>query len=266
VSGGPGDGRPPVPYAVLIPARWGSTRLPGKVLLRASGRYLVEHTYERARRAPGVARVCVLVDDDRVEAAARAFGAEVCRTRGDHASGTDRCAEAAAGIPEAVVVNLQADEPLVEPRDLAALAGAVAAGGCAMATLAHPFESPAARASPHAVKVRVRPDGLAADFSRGEPGPGASAPAGPSEVLHHLGIYAFPREGLLAFAAMPPSPRERAERLEQLRALEAGWRIRVLPASAPGAGVDTPADYAAFLARLAAEAGSGGGRPVPPSG
>ena len=231
-------------YAILIPARYGSTRLEGKVLLRESGKYLVQHVQERAAQAAGVERVIVLTDDDRVEAAVRSYGGEVLRTRPDHVSGTDRCAEAAASLDVDVVLNLQADEPLIEPADLAHLAAAVGEGGADLATLGHPFLDPAHEADANAVKALVGPDAVALDFFRPAP---TEAQRQRGRILHHLGIYAFQRPRLLEFAAMPPSPREREERLEQLRALEAGWRIAVLDASRPALGIDTRADYEAFL-------------------
>ena len=239
----------PVRYAVLIPARLGSTRLPGKVLLDRSGKYLVQHVVERACEAPGDPRVVVLTDDDRVVAAVRSFGGEVLLTSPAHPSGTDRCAEAAGVLDAEVLVNLQADEPLIDPRDLGRLAEAAAAADTDLATLGHPFAGPRALADPNAVKAIVAPDGFALDFRREAPDP---APAG-AEVLHHLGIYAWRRERLLAFAALAPSPRERAERLEQLRAVEAGWRIRVLVSARPAFGIDTPEDYEAFLRELGRE-------------
>ena len=232
------------PYAILIPARYGSERLPGKVLLAESGKYLVQHVYERARLAPGVGTVLVLTDDERVERAVRSFGGGVRRTRADHASGTDRCAEVAAGLEESVVVNVQGDEPLFAPEDLAALARAVSQEGADIATLGWPFADEAAMADPHAVKAVVGADGWALDFCREAP------PAGSATILHHVGIYAFRRERLLEFPLLAPTDREKAARLEQLRALEHGWRIKVLPASSPAFGVDTRADYEAFLARL----------------
>lgn len=238
-------------YAILIPARLGSTRLPGKVLALVGGRPLVQWTWERARAAPGVARVVVLTDDTSVEAAVRAFGGDVLRTRPDHPSGTDRCAEAAAELDVDVVVNLQADEPFVEPQDLADLAAAVGDGGAEIATLGHPFEHAAHRADPSAVKALVGADGLATGFRRADPG----IPAEGVEVLHHLGVYAFDRARLLAFPALGPTAGEQRERLEQLRALEHGWRIRVLRARAPAFGIDTPED----LARLRARVGVGEG-------
>jgi 3-deoxy-manno-octulosonate cytidylyltransferase (CMP-KDO synthetase) len=234
-------------YAVLIPARLASTRLPGKVLLAESGKYLVQHVVERAHRAPGDPRVLVLTDDERVEAAVRSFGGAVRRTRADHRSGTDRCAEAAADLDEPVIVNVQGDEPLFEPEDLGALARAVHEGGADIATLGYPFSSAAAAADPHAVKALVDPAGWAVGFRRTLPSPQELAALGALAVLHHVGIYAFRRERLLAFPGLPVAASERRERLEQLRALEQGWRIRVLDASAPAFGIDTRADYDAFL-------------------
>lgn len=216
------------------------------MLLAESGKPLIQHVVERAAQAPGRPRVIVLTDDDRVEAAVRAFGGEVRRTRSDHASGTDRCAEAAADLVEGVVVNVQGDEPLVEPDDIAALAAAVAEGDADIATLGWPFAEDADLADPHAVKAVRDAEGRALGFTRREDRARALA-AGGGEILHHVGIYAFRRDRLLAFPALPRTPGEVEERLEQLRALEHGWRIRVLDASAPAFGIDTRADYEAFL-------------------
>jgi 3-deoxy-manno-octulosonate cytidylyltransferase (CMP-KDO synthetase) len=235
----------PSPYAVLIPARYGSTRLPGKMLLRETGKYLVQHTHERALAAPGRPRVLVLTDDARVETAVRSYGGEVLRTRADHVSGTDRCAEAARHLDEPVVVNLQGDEPLIDPQDLFRLAEAVATDAADLSTLAYPFGSEADMVPPQVVKALRRADGTAADFRRSVPAP---AERRNLDVLHHLGVYGFRRERLLDFAALPPSPRELSERLEQLRALENGWRIRVLTAARPGFGIDTREDYVHFVA------------------
>lgn len=235
------------PYAILIPARYGSTRLPGKMLLRETGKYLVQHAHERALQAPGGPRVLVLTDDPRVEAAVRSYGGEVLRTRADHASGTDRCAEAARRLDEPIVVNLQGDEPLIDAGDLARLAQCVAADEADLATLGYPFAAEADMVPPQVVKALRRPDGLAADFRRSAPSPAERRQA---EVLHHVGVYAFRRERLLDFAALPPSPREVAERLEQLRALENGWRVRVLTASRPGFGIDTREDYERLVAHF----------------
>ena len=234
-------------YAVLIPARYASERLPGKVLLAESGKYLIQHVYERALGAPGVGSVFVLTDDDRVLEAVLSFGGQVRMTHAEHTSGTDRCAEAARTLHEAVVVNVQGDEPLFEPRDLLALSAAVTDEGADIATLGWPFAEDLALADPNAVKAIVDDAGWAADFCRS--GDRAREVAGQvgARVLHHVGIYAFRRDRLLEFSAMEPTFRETRERLEQLRAVESGWRIKVLPASTPAFGVDTREDYEAFL-------------------
>lgn len=234
-------------YAILIPARHDSERLPGKVLLAESGKYLIQHVYERALEAVGASTVLVLTDDERVEQAVASFGGAVRRTRADHRSGTDRCAEAAEDLAETVIVNVQGDEPLFAPADLEALAQAVACEGADIATLGWPFADEALLADPHAVKAVVGPDGWALDFCRDAESAARRAHAGGATVLHHVGIYAFRRDRLLAFPRLAPTAREQDERLEQLRALEQGWRIRVLPASTAAFGVDTRADYDAFL-------------------
>jgi 3-deoxy-manno-octulosonate cytidylyltransferase (CMP-KDO synthetase) len=236
-------------YAVLIPARYGSTRLPAKALLRESGKYLVQHVYERALGAPGATEVVVLTDDDRVEAAVRSFGGRVVRTSPLHRSGTDRCAEAARDRDEAVIVDLQGDEPFFAPEDLARLARAVL-DGADLATLGAPFADDAARENPSCVKALVDAGGHAVAFQRSWPAHEQRVALGAARVLHHLGLYAFRRDRLLEFPSLPETEGERRERLEQLRALEHGWRIRVLDASAPAFGVDTRADYDEFLRRL----------------
>ncbi|MDJ0973880.1 MAG: 3-deoxy-manno-octulosonate cytidylyltransferase [Planctomycetota bacterium] len=238
-------------FAVLVPARLESSRLPRKVLLAESGKPLVQHVAERAAAAPGSPRVIVCTDSEEVAEAVRAFGTEAHMTRADHRSGTDRCAEVAATLDESVVVNLQGDEPLIEPADLTALARAVAEGGADIATLGHPFADAAARANPNAVKALRGSDGYAVAFQRADPDAERLAALGHPEVLHHVGIYAFRRDRLLAFPTLEPTESERRERLEQLRALDHGWRIRVLDASREAFGVDTRADYDAFLASLA---------------
>jgi 3-deoxy-manno-octulosonate cytidylyltransferase (CMP-KDO synthetase) len=236
-------------FAVVVPARHASTRLPGKPLLADTGKFLVQHVVERAKEAPGVARVVVATDDPRVEAAVRSFGGEVVRTRSDHVSGSDRCAEAAERLQEPVIVNVQGDEPLFEPKDLSALADAAALPDVDMATLSHPVTDAKAAASSHVVKVVTRADGSALYFSRASipfdrstGGPAAKAKA-------HVGVYAFRRQRLLDYARLPEGTLAPLESLEQLRALEAGWRIAVLPASMPAFGIDTPDDYRRFVER-----------------
>ena len=198
-----------------------------------------------------MSRVVVATDDDRVEEAVRSFGGTCVRTSPDHESGTARCAEVARTLSEPVVVNVQGDEPLFEPADLQTLAAAAARRGVDVATLAHPVEDERAAKSPNVVKVVTRADGTALYFSRA-PIPFDRARGGVSATARaHVGIYAFRRERLLAFAALPRSPLADAESLEQLRALEHGWTIAVLPSSRPAFGIDTPDDYRRFLAALA---------------
>lgn len=237
-------------FAILVPARLGSTRLPEKVLAPLGDRFLLQATLERARQTRGATVVLALVDDDRVEARVRALGLPVRRTRADHVSGTDRCAEAAATLDVDAVINLQADEPLVDPLDLEDLAAAVLEEGADMATLAHPFLDDGARTSSAAVKALVDEDGWAVGFQRVFPSAAEQHARKAVAVLHHLGVYAFRRERLLEFSRLAPSPGEQRERLEQLRALERGWRIRVLRARAPGFGVDTPEDLARLRRHL----------------
>jgi 3-deoxy-manno-octulosonate cytidylyltransferase (CMP-KDO synthetase) len=245
-----------------IPARWGSTRLPGKPLVQIAGRPLVEHVYRRAARA-GLARVVVLTDDERVAAAVDRFGGEWQLTPADCASGTDRIAWAARSWPEGAVVNIQGDEPLVDPGVIARLAAHLAA---------HPddpvvtFAAPAAAAevaSPHAVKVVLDRRGYALYFSRaaipferrspaGVSGRGAAGDGGGAAApLKHLGLYGYQRRALLELAALAPSPLETTEALEQLRALENGIPIRVLLTDRASPGVDTGEDLARVEALLA---------------
>lgn len=234
---------------VIIPARYGATRFPGKPLALLAGKPLVCHVAERARRARGVSRVAVATDDERIAAAARSCGAEAVMT-GPAASGTDRVAEAARGMGAAdVVVNLQGDEPLVEPEAIEALLGAMEDGSVAMATLSRPLEA-GELSRPHVVKVVTRANGDALYFSR------AAIPhrrqGGESPLARaHVGIYAFRAAFLQEFARLPPGRLEREESLEQLRALEHGHGIRVVETGYRGFGVDTPEDLERARALLA---------------
>jgi 3-deoxy-D-manno-octulosonate cytidylyltransferase len=233
--------------AVVIPARYASTRLPAKPLLARTGRTLIEHVVTRARRAPGVSRVLVATDDARIEAAVRGFGGEVVRTDPAHESGTARCAEVAAGLSEDVVVNVQGDEPAFEPADLTRLARAAAAPDVDIATLSWPVAPAEDAAAPHVVKVVVRADGRALYFSRAPIPFDRAAGRASDHALAHVGIYAFRRGRLLDYVRLPAGTLAPTESLEQLRALEAGWSIAVLPATNPPLGVDTPDDYERFV-------------------
>jgi 3-deoxy-manno-octulosonate cytidylyltransferase (CMP-KDO synthetase) len=225
----------------IIPARYASVRFPGKPLAPLAGKAMVLHVLEAASAARRLARALVATDDERIARAVREAGGEVVLTSPDAASGTDRLAEAARTVPADVYVNVQGDEPLMSPGNIdRAVETLLATPGRDIATLA--VAMPAAEASdPNVVKVAVAKDGRALYFSRSAiPYPRQGEPA----YRKHLGIYVYSAVALAKIAALPPSPLERAESLEQLRWLEAGYSIWVGEAAADSIGVDTPADLA----------------------
>jgi 3-deoxy-manno-octulosonate cytidylyltransferase (CMP-KDO synthetase) len=234
---------------VVIPARWGSSRFPGKLLEDLGGKPLVVRTAERAARMRTADEVVVATDDARIRAAVVAAGIS-CEMTTDCATGTDRVGQVAARRDADIVVNLQGDEPLLDPADAEALVVALRDDPAAdLATCAHPFGPDDDWADPNVVKVLVDRAGRALYFSRaGVPGvfPGTHAGArAPRDVaLRHVGIYAFRRDALARFLALPRSPLEQVEGLEQLRALENGMTIRVVTVARGPVGVDTPADLA----------------------
>ncbi len=236
----------------VIPARYASTRLPGKPLLRETGKYLIQHVIERVRQADRIDEVVVATDDERIVAVVQSFGGTAVMTSPHHRSGTDRTAEVARGRPDIdVVINVQGDEPLISPDALDTLVDLVATrdSTTAMATLARPFEQDEDPADENAVKVVRDSAGDALYFSR------ALIPfgrQGNESYLLHLGLYAWRREVLLHLVSLPQSPLEVVESLEQLRALENGIRIRVGVVSDGGYGIDTPADYARFVNQVSA--------------
>ena len=228
----------------IVPARYESTRLPGKPLALIDGKPMIQHVYERTRGVAVVDRVLVATDDARIAAAVRSFGGDVALTRSDHASGTDRIAEVAATLDAEVVVNVQGDLPFLEAQMVnAAVALLRADSALPMATLKTPIRDAAEMANPNAVKVVTDRDGYALYFSR-SPLPYWRDPAdGPADGVlgyKHIGLYAYRRDFLLTFARLAPTPLERAEKLEQLRALEWGFRIKVAETAAVGIEVDTP--------------------------
>jgi 3-deoxy-manno-octulosonate cytidylyltransferase (CMP-KDO synthetase) len=235
--------------AVVIPARFASTRLPGKPLLNATGKFLVQHVYERAAAA-GVGPVVVATDDIRILDAVRSFGGQAAMTRADHPSGTDRIAEVAANLKADVIVNLQGDEPQFDPAGVQLLLKLLADDpGAGMSTLATPVKSLADFHSPNVVKAVRAAGGRALYFSRSPiPFVRDAEPAIPSDqFLHHLGVYAYRRDVLLKLAATPPHLLEQLEKLEQLRALAHGIPIQVGVIPHAHRGVDTPEDYTAFV-------------------
>ncbi len=249
----------------VIPARFASTRFPGKPLASLGGCTLLERVWRRAAAARCLARVIVATDDERIAAACRTFGAEAWLT-GEHPSGTDRVAEVAARLQGdfPLVVNVQGDEPLLTPSALDRLVEALEARPeVPIATLAEPLEDPDELFDPHVVKVVTRQDGRALYFSRSPipyyraAGAGdlraalAARPGGLAGYLKHQGIYAYRTAALLALRELPPSRLERDEGLEQLRALEAGFPILVVTSDFRSVGVDTPADLERAALRLA---------------
>ena len=243
---------------IVIPARYASTRLPGKPLLAETGKPMIQHTYERA--AATGARVVVATDDARIMEAVGGFGGEAVMTRADHQTGSARVAEAAEGRDVSVIVNLQGDEPEVEPeaiRTLIDLHGSAARANrpAFVSTLVSAFRADADPASPDAVKaVLSEPDETgtrsALWFSRSLiPYPRAGSRVGAPGPLLHIGLYAYSPSSLARLSDLPPTPAERTESLEQLRVLEHGHRIAAAVVAPAAPGIDTPADYAAFVAR-----------------
>jgi len=225
----------------VIPARFAAVRLPGKPLLRETGKYLVQHVWERVVEARRVSRVLIATDDERIAKAAASFGAEVAMTPSTLPNGTSRCAAAVKKIACDHVINVQGDEPDIEPGIVDKAAALLA--NCEMSTVATTYITPEESMNPSRVKVVLDKEGYALYFSR------ARIPsAGPA--LLHLGLYGYTKRFLAKLAKLPASPLSEQERLEQLRVLESGHRIRVavVDSACPG-GIDTPADYAAFVAR-----------------
>jgi 3-deoxy-manno-octulosonate cytidylyltransferase (CMP-KDO synthetase) len=235
--------------AGIIPARHASTRFPGKPLALVAGQPMIQRVYERTRQAGRLADVYVATDDERIADACAAFGAPVLMTRPDHPTGTDRLAEAASKLDHDVIVNVQGDEPLIEPFVVdAAVDALLADDSSSMSTVVHALEGDA-RDDPNRVKVVLDQQGFALYFSRSAI-PYFRKPV-ETPTWQHVGLYVYRRDFLLAFVKLPRTPAERAEELEQLRALEHGHRIRVAVVEGwRSVPVDVPADVAAVEALL----------------
>ena len=235
----------------IIPARWSSTRFQGKPLYHIAGKPLLRHVLERCLHASALDSVIIATDDMRIANAAFDWGAEIALTSPRHHSGTDRVAEVAKKATEfAYIINIQGDEPLVDPRLINRLVSKLRSNRkIDIVTAAHPFSDPAEAASPHQVKVVVDSAGRALYFSR------AAVPYArnfsQTRYLRHQGIYGFRREALLQFVKWKSAPLERAESLEQLRALENGVKVHVLVTKHGSPGVDTPEDAMALEQKLA---------------
>lgn len=242
-----------VPRKILgvIPARYASSRFPGKALARIDSRMMLEHVYERVSMSRYLTAVIVATDDERIGTAARRFGARVQMTRDDHESGTDRVAEVASAHPDVeLVVNIQGDEPLIDPAAIdAAVLPLLEERAIQMGTLKKRIEDPREITDPNVVKVVTDRFENAIYFSRSTiPYPRDAGPyprdGADFGITHykHVGLYVYRRDFLLRYPALAVGPLERAERLEQLRALENGFRIRVVETDYESLGVDTPAD------------------------
>ncbi len=239
----------------VLPARWGSTRFPGKPLHPIAGKPLIQHVWERCCLCSRLDEILVATDDERILRAVENFGGKAVMTSPDHPTGTDRIAEALRSVPQAThILNIQGDEPLIDPALIDRLAETMTADpSLDMATAANPLDpgDPAVN-DPNLVKVVTALDGRALYFSR-SPLPFFRNPVPGLPVLRHKGIYAYSRGFLERFVAWPPSPLETAESLEQLRALENGASIKVLLTNDTSPGVDTPAQALDIERILAAE-------------
>ena len=235
----------------IIPARWSSTRFPGKPLHPVAGKSLLRRVWERCRQAKNLYSVIIATDDMRIAEAAFGWGAEVALTSPRHQSGTDRVAEVVCNAKEfAFVINIQGDEPLIDPYLVDRLVEKLRSDRkIEIVTAAHPFEYPGEAFSPHQVKVIIDASGRALYFSRAA----IPFPRNPSKIryLRHQGVYGFRRDALLQFVKWKRGPLERAESLEQLRALEKGVNVHVLLTKHGSPGVDTPAGAEALEQQLA---------------
>jgi len=233
-----------VNIVVVIPARYGSTRLPGKPLVSLAGKPMIQRVYERARMAERADRVIVATDDERIVKAVETFGGEARMTRPDHRTGTERVAEVAAHVEGDVFVNVQGDEPLLDPVAVDTAVNALLEEPAAsIATVATPIKTPADIMDPNIVKTVLDFDGNALYFSRA-PIPWVRDTAGKVLARHlkHLGLYVFQRDALLEYPTLPQGDLERIEQLEQLRWMENGWKIRVAEVEHDAVSVDVPGD------------------------
>lgn len=240
-----------MPATAIIPARLGSTRFPAKVLADATGKPLIQHVVESARAASLVGRVVVATDDESVRAAVARFGGEVVMTSRDHPNGTSRLAEASVLLglqPDDVIVNVQGDEPEIETSVIDAAVNTLRETRAEVSTVASPFQPGEDPADPNIVKVVLGAGGAALYFSRA-PIPHHRAGGDPVKPLKHVGLYCYRAAFLRRYTAMPPTPLERCEMLEQLRVLENGFRIGVAVRDVRTVGIDTPEQYAAFVDR-----------------
>ncbi len=233
---------------VIIPARYASSRFPAKIIASETGRPLVQHAVDQVRKCKRVRETIVAADDERIVAALRPFGTRCVMTSPSHQSGTDRIAEVAAGLSDEIIVNVQGDEPEIEPEVVDGLIELLSRTQCSMGTAVTQFPAHEDPNNPNLVKAVLNPYGWAIYFSRAAvPFYRDSTPR--REYYLHLGIYAYARRFLLEFSKWQPTPLELAEKLEQLRAVEHGEPICVLKVDRLSHGIDTPEQYAEFVKR-----------------
>ncbi len=231
---------------IVIPARYGSTRLPGKPLVSLAGKPMIQRVYERAKMAQRAHQVIVATDDERIVKAVAGFGGEARMTRAEHRTGTERVAEVAAHVTGDVFVNVQGDEPLLDPAAVdATIHALLEEPAAAISTVATPIKRPTDIMDPNVVKTVLDFDGNALYFSRAPiPWVRDTANKFPVRHLKHLGLYVFQREALLEYPTLPQGEAERIEQLEQLRWMENGWKIRVAEVEHDAVSVDVPDDVA----------------------
>ena len=241
----------------VIPARYESTRFPGKVLAKDTGKFLIQHTYEQASRAKSIQEVIIAADDEKVAQACKSFGAACVMTSSEHQSGTDRIAEAVGSIEADIIVNLQADEPEIDPANIDLLAQLLIDNPKVnMATLIAKFDRKEQISDPNIVKVVIGKDRYAKYFSRSvipydrdAGGAGAGGVGQMDDYYRHIGIYAYRKEFLLNITQLQQTRLEKIEKLEQLRVLEYGYSILTGLAAHSADGIDTPEQYAEFVKR-----------------
>jgi len=226
---------------IIIPARFGSTRLKRKMLLNKTGKYLVQHTYEQALKSREAEGVIIATDSPLVYKAVKSFGGKAVMTSPKHSSGSERIAEVAKKLNYPIIVNLQGDEPEIEPSAIDKSIKLARLKNIDIATLATPFRNKKELNDPSKVKVLIGKGGKAINFSR---------KVFAKNLKRHIGIYAYKRASLLRFIKLSPTVREKEERLEQLRALENGFNIKVGVINKAPVGIDTPKDYEAFVGRI----------------
>lgn len=242
---------------VVIPARYSSTRFPGKPLANLLGKPIIQHVYERAQHAKMISRIIVATDDQRIEKAVRSFGGEVIMTSPDHLSGSDRVAEVAEKIETDIVINVQGDEPLIEPELIDEICRAFKNSESDVVTARTPISELKDLHNPNAVKVVCDKNGFALYFSR-SPIPGSRddvslRPHTKPIFFRHIGIYGYTKKFITIFPKLSPTPLELQEGLEQLRILEHGYKIKVIDTEYKSFGVDTPEDLEYLRALMAKE-------------